>query len=757
MNKYTFSLFISLILFVPFSLFSQSMPGVWKDYFSYRHIKDIHAVEKSILAVSNLGFWMYSIESKEFRKFSKVQGLSDVSITASIYIPELQKICIGYKSGLIDIIDYPSYSIKKVSEIHSKLIYGSKSIRNFAYADSLLYVATDFGLVVYDVIKNSFITTTIIGESGNYEPVNDVAVDGDSIAIQTDGTIYTINTKSNIADISLWNSISDVTQDEQVDYSLVFFNNILYYIWQHENDNYLDSLFYIENNQLKPLSFQPGNLKSLSVHNNNLYVHSKNSITVLENDLNILHEYNFSGDTASNWYNSITVDYNNKIWYTDRNWGISLLSKTNMIYPNGLLFNVIADLHFRNNALYCVSGAAYLYHVGSFSVLVSGKWYIHYNWQAKNTLSVYALPNDEYYYGTYGCGLFFGTKSWEFDSVYSDTNTVIQAHPSNGMTYISGITSDRYNNVWIANMYSNKPLIVKTPQNKWYAYEFPNISLSDMLVREICVASNGYKWVAGVNNKLIVFYDNKTLDDTSDDDFVSIPLEDTEGKIASRSTCVVEDNSGKMWIGTTTGIAVHTYPKRVFSDKQSIARIKMEIDGEIGYLLSSEWIAEIIVDGANRKWVATQSSGVFLISADGSEQIAHYTKENSPLPSNNISAIEINRKTGEVFFGTNSGLISLMSDAKEGALDNSDMYVVPNPVRELYSGDIYIYGTTANATVKITTISGKLVYEGVANGGVATWNGRNLYGERVNTGIYLVYATNEDGSVTGITKLLVVH
>ncbi|MFW5852269.1 MAG: hypothetical protein ACOCWB_08600 [Bacteroidota bacterium] len=757
MNKYTFSLFISLILFVPFSLFSQSIPGVWKDYFSYRHITDIHAVDKSILAVSNLGFWMYSIENKEFRKFSKVQGLSDISITASIYIPELQKICIGYSSGLIDIIDYPSYSIKKVPEINSKLIYGSKSILNFAYANSLLYIATDFGLAVYDIIENSFITTTIMGESGNYESVKDVAVNGDSIAIQTNNAIYTANTNTNIADISLWNSISSTTQSKQSDYSLAFLNDKLYYIWQHENDSYLDSLFYIENNQLKPLAFQPGNLKSLSIHNNNLYVLSKHSIGILDENLNLLDEQKFPGDTTGNWYTNITVDYSKKIWYTNHNWGIAPVSETKMIFPNGLLSNTIADIDFRNDILYCVSGAAYLYHVGAFGMLVSGKWYVHYNWKTQNTLSVHAHTNNDYYYGTHGYGLVSGSNSWSYDSIYNDTNSIIQAHPSSGLNYISEITSDRYKNVWIANMYSPKPLIVKTPENKWYSYEFPNISFGDMLVRDICIASNGYKWVAGVNNKLMVFYENKTFDDTSDDYYIDIPLEDSEGTIAYRSTCVTEDKTGKIWIGTTSGIAIHSYPKRVFSDKQSISRIKMEIDGEVGYLLSSEWVSDITVDGANRKWVATKNSGVFLISADGFEQIAHYTKKNSPLPSNSISTIKINPETGEVFIGTSSGLISLMSDAIQGASDNSDMYVVPNPVRETYSGDIYIYGTTANATYKITTISGKLVYEGIANGGVATWNGRNLYGERVNTGVYMVYVSNEDGSVSGVTKLLVVH
>jgi len=390
--------------------------------------------------------------------------------------------------------------------------------------------------------------------------------------------------------------------------------------------------------------------------------------------------------------------------------------------------------------------------------MVHGTWYSHINWLVLNSLSVYAMPSsDTYFYGTYGWGLVESENSWSYKTIYTSENSTIQAHPTSGQEYVSGITSDSKGNLWVLNMYASKPLSVKTPDNTWYSYSFPGVSTSDMLVRQVVVAQNGYKWIAGINKKLAVFYDNKTLDDTEDDEFVLIPLEDSEGVFASRSTCVVEDNEGAIWIGTDKGIAIHSSPLRVFDDKKSITRIKIEIDGEVGYLLSTQWITSILVDGANRKWIGTQSSGVFVLSADGTEQIAHYTKENSPLPSNNITSLACNHETGEVFFGTYLGLVSVISDATHGEFTNSELHVIPNPVRENYYGSIYIYGTTPNAIYKITTISGNLVYEGIANGGVATWNGTNLHGQRVQTGIYLVYVTNEDGSQTGVTKLMFIQ
>jgi flagellar hook assembly protein FlgD len=67
-----------------------------------------------------------------------------------------------------------------------------------------------------------------------------------------------------------------------------------------------------------------------------------------------------------------------------------------------------------------------------------------------------------------------------------------------------------------------------------------------------------------------------------------------------------------------------------------------------------------------------------------------------------------------------------------------------------------IKGLVNNARIKITDVSGKLVKEGRATGSTATWNARNVSGARVQTGIYLVFSSNADGTETFVGKIVII-
>jgi hypothetical protein len=168
-------------------------------------------------------------------------------------------------------------------------------------------------------------------------------------------------------------------------------------------------------------------------------------------------------------------------------------------------------------------------------------------------------------------------------------------------------------------------------------------------------------------------------------------------------------------------------------------------------------VKAIAIDGDNRKWFGTERAGVFLLSEDGTKQIEHFTEENSPLFSNNITSLAYNGKTGEIFIGTAKGLISYKSTATEGGETNTEVYAYPNPVRPGYNGPIAIKGLVRDAIVKITDIYGNVVYETRAEGGQAIWNGANFDGRRANTGVYMVFISTDDGQDEMVTKILFVN
>jgi len=125
--------------------------------------------------------------------------------------------------------------------------------------------------------------------------------------------------------------------------------------------------------------------------------------------------------------------------------------------------------------------------------------------------------------------------------------------------------------------------------------------------------------------------------------------------------------------------------------------------------------------------------------------------------SNNIIDITINPSNGEVFIGTEKGLISYRSDATKGVKIQEETHVFPNPVRESYNGPIAINGLVTDANVKITDIDGNLVFEDFAKGGQAIWNGKNKYGDRASTGVYLVFSTDINGLEKMVSKILFIH
>jgi flagellar hook assembly protein FlgD len=102
-------------------------------------------------------------------------------------------------------------------------------------------------------------------------------------------------------------------------------------------------------------------------------------------------------------------------------------------------------------------------------------------------------------------------------------------------------------------------------------------------------------------------------------------------------------------------------------------------------------------------------------------------------------------------------LISYMSDAPLGKEDYSQIYAYPNPVRETFTGDVTITGLMKDTDVRVTDIAGNLVFKGKSLGSKIMWDGKNLNGKRVSTGVYLIFCSNSAGDKTHIAKLLFIN
>ncbi|HKL71546.1 MAG TPA: two-component regulator propeller domain-containing protein, partial [Marinilabiliaceae bacterium] len=274
---------------------------------------------------------------------------------------------------------------------------------------------------------------------------------------------------------------------------------------------------------------------------------------------------------------------------------------------------------------------------------------------------------------------------------------------------------------------------------------------------------------------LFIWNDNNTPEDESDDYYKSsIPPSNDQDKrnvgqvllidrngeeVTNTIFSMVEDNNRQIWLGTDKGVLVNYQPSSVFSqDVPTFSQIKIpRDDGYADYLLGGDAVSAIAVDAGNRKWLRTQGSGVILVSPDGTKQLESFDVTNSALPSNFITAITIDDRTGEVFFATSEGVVSYKGRATQGAGSFSKIYAFPNPVRPDYSGTITITGLMTNSNVKITDTAGKLVFETTSVGGQAFWDGRSFHGIEVKSGVYLVFVASEDGKSSGVTKIAIIR
>lgn len=744
------------------SLKAQIGVGEWRDHLPFSHSIAITQSPIKVYVASETGIFSYSKRNFNLEKLTKVNILSDVGVSSIKYSEENKVLIAGYSNGNIDLIF--DNEIFNLSDIKRKMINGSKSVNHILIINEYAYLSCGFGIVVLNIEKREIKDTYYIGDLGSVVHVNQLELSNDNLyAVTNQGIFIADYTNLNLVNYSNWhleteipnytskfNSIY-VNDDGRILVNQVneFSNDIVYSftedIWTSINSDYSS----IREIKKTSTSVQIVTNRSVLIYNTNFIL--QDSIT--QKEIPNLNPYD------------IETDNNNIFWFADRGKGLVKYQAGNAeeIRPNAPYLADAFSIDVKNNKVLVAAGGLT---AGWKNIFINGAAFSFQNEQWKTTIN-YSAPdyvtikidpnnNNHFFAGSWGGGL-IEYENNEIINTFNEENSVLQSViAGSGYCRIGGIAFDKDNYLWITNSGVENPISVKIPDKELQSFNFDE-KISNILVGDIIVTENNHKWVIlPSGNGLFVFDNNQTIDNENDDLFKKFSILDENGKIISNNVySIAEDLDGDIFVGTDQGIVVYYNAVNVFEGAALHAqRIVLTVGDATNFLLATETITSISVDGANRKWIGTHSSGVYLVSEDGTEELNHFTEENSPLLSNNIKDIGINHETGEIFFATDKGLISYRGSATMGSDDFGDVYVYPNPVRENYNGDITIRGLVSDVNVKITDISGNIVYETSADGGQATWSGKNFSGRRVSTGVYLVFCSNDDGSKTYITKLL---
>jgi hypothetical protein len=746
---------------------AQDIPiGDWRDHLPYSDAVSVSFGDNKVYCATNSAVFIYDMEDQSIERLNLVNGLSDIGLSKIKYNNYNQKVIITYANGNVDVIESDK-SITNLSFIKNSGIVGSKTINHIYLVGKLAYLSTGFGIVVMDTDKLEIVDTYLFGPLGSFMFTNAVTMDSLYIYAATDqGIYYADKTNPNLIDYNVWSFLPDLGT---LNYSnIVTFSGRVFTTSESSTFNG-DSIFYNDGGNWQKFLPNGYNINNLDIGSYYMFItyHSwvekyNQSLVNLQTVSNYQGQFNLVP-------NQTTYDDEDYMLIAENSHGIIRAKNNNdseIILPNGPSSSNTFEMDLVKDELWVASGG---YNQSDFTPSSTTKnLYNHKSkgtWEAfdeitnnidnnpaRDAVSVAINPSnsDQVFIGTWDDGL-FEIVNGNVANIYTAQNSALDS-TFFGSTKVGALEFDSDNNLWTLNAFTNNPLTVKSGSN-WYSYGFPTYISSGNRLTKLLIDQNNYKWMVEPKvASVLVFDDNGTLSEQGDDRVVL-----NHNITGSRIYSIVEDLDGEIWIGTDEGVSVFYNPSAVFDENITAEQIFIQQDGQTQILLETEIVSAIAIDGANRKWIGTQSSGVFLMSEDGTEQIEHFTSENSPLFSDNIFDIVIDPKTGEVYFGTEKGLISYKGTATEAADDFSNVFVYPNPVKPDFEGTIAIRGLVSDTDVRITDISGNIVYQTTSLGGQAIWDGKDFNGNRVQTGVYMVFNGSPEGELKAAAKILFIH
>lgn len=767
-------IFLSLVFYPLFSIAQVAMGG-WSSHYAYNQTDKVEQTTSKIFAVADGSLFSVDKDGNSLTTYSKVDGLTDFSISDIKYNETLGVLLIAYEDGNIDLLS--SDAIANIPDIKEKTTTASKTPNDIFFNNEYTYISNGIGIVVVNLKKKEVTDTYILGNNSTMVPVKSTTIFGDSIYALTASGMY-VGYKGNklLADYGNWQYRSNLPLTSSNNAKLMLFNSKLYLLKESgavysSNDAVNWTLF--DNTQ---------SYTGMKISDNNLLLYT--STSVLKYNSSLVQQLS-SGIKKCNdvIYNSAQSAY----WIASDSTGLVKTKNDSIIErykPEGPATNKIFTLAYQEGRLFALSGgnwdiqddsrtgAVMIYENDEWKNITKKNIYpsTKKNFIALTKIAVDKSDKTHFFISSYRDGLYEFKNDSVATRYYSD-NSLLTTRFSDDYYGTQPIGFDNNNNLWIAQSESPK-LKVLINDGTWVTNQYseltsPRCNGYDKLL----ITSNNYKWFnlcrSTQDGGLFVLDDNNNPASVSNHQtkyFSSVTDQDGNSVSINPVYCFAKDSDENVWIGGSNGPIVFKNTSDIFNSDYTVERPKIpRNDGTdyADYLLEGQNIKTIAVDPANRKWIGTTGSGAYLMSSDGITTIKHFTAENSPLPSDVILSIGINNLTGEVFFATDLGLISYKSDATSGGENYASLSIYPNPVRENFTGIITINGLMDNSTIKITDAAGNLIYQTKSNGGIATWNGKNANGKKVSSGVYFVMGanaseTNKDNVKTAIGKILII-
>lgn len=736
--------------------------GTWTLHPSSGGAKTLEKGYDCIYVLSEGALFRIEEDETEMQALNKLTGLHGSYITKMAYDDRTRQLMVVYSDGKIDLIadDGQVYAI---NDLYLKASSISVQVNSLTAGSGRGVMAMDWGVVIFNFVKREIEGAYYIGHNASTIRLDDVALMGkDSVFAISGDTLYTTRLSLRSADYQTWRHIPLLKRTGS---RISVVGDELYLLSDSHLYRYRDGWQQVVADSISWMRCSDGDL---------LVYNESQHLGVLEQQKVQYLSYPALDALrigSSYWCGT---EYN-VVQYTH--------GETQYYSVNGPYTNQVVNLQMFGDKLFATQGYAWAstgLRPGHVMTYADGHWDVilakwvgdHYTPTDAMNVAVDMRDMSHFFVTTYGQGVYEYRNNQLFTRYYPRTQgctleAIIPDQPY-WYTWTAGAMLDAENNLWVPSAAAGKYAVdIMSAQGQWtglpmrYKGEDVVFRIPGQMFQDS--RHPNWKWFFEKRRapQIILLDDNGTPTYSGDDRvMVRSQWVDQFNKVVAPTyiNSVVQDLDGTIWVGTNVGVMTID-PEKFFTTNACQRPIIHRNDGTnlVDFLLNGEVINAIAIDGGNRKWIGTATSGLFLMSEDGVETFAHFTQDNSPLPSSNVLSIAINGKTGEVFVATDAGIASYRSDASDAHADMSSVYIYPNPVRPDYVGPITITGLMEDTWVTIVDEGGNVVCRTRSYGGTAVWNGKDSSGQRVSTGVYTALCNAGDGSGHTAVKVLVMH
>lgn len=776
---------IFFICLIPLLQHAQDFSALWKGHFSYNNIKEVVRGNNKIYAAAENAVFSYDTQTNEVKELNTVNGLSGETISTIYYSQTYELLVIGYENGLIEIAFDNDNKILTIVDIIDKptITAANKKINHFNGYQNLIYISTNYGISVFNLDRLEFGDTYFIGDGGGQIPVNQSAINGGYIYAACtggNGVRKALASSPNLIDYRNWQTI--ITGDFTAIETVV---NNLYAV----NTN--RQLFQVVNDAFNVL-FQY-NTMPLKVKNaeNNLIITTLDNVFIYDSNFTLISQIPINSEFNTS-YTSATAD-TNFAYIGTADFGVlkTLISSPTSfeeIHPDGPLLNSPFSIKAETDGLWVTFGDYTIFYnpypldSHGISHLKSDTWINTpfsevIDAKCLNAIAINPLKNNQVFISSFFNGM-IEINDEVPTMLYNEQNSGLESlilpnDPSYIDIRVGASSFDNKGILWLTNGLINNHLKSYNPSNnQWKSYSLDAIipkPFDNNGFADIVIGDDQTKWVAaGYSYGFIGF--NESSGNTL---IKGVYKEEEDNMPSTFVSALALDKRNQLWIGTYKGLRVLYNTSNFFESNEKVEEIIILEDGIAKELLFQQYITDIKVDGSNNKWIGTADSGLFYLSSDGQKTIYHFTKDNSPLPSNSIREVAIDDSKGIVYIATSKGLVSFKSGGSSPFDNLASAYVYPNPVRpnfNIVDQKVKIKDISENVNIKITDIEGNLVAEAQTrtnqryngynleiDGGTAYWNGKNLANNVVASGVYLVMLSDLDTYETKVLKIMVIR